>query len=331
MRTIRRAWAAACALLVLLLVTLLNTSVSAQQVNLDQAVKAIVRIRGCNAAGCNVGLGSGVIIHPDGVILTANHVTLSDANNPLSPRLDDFVIEMTENVRQAPVARYRARLVAAKPESDLALLRVYWDEAANRAFDDSTPLRLPSLPIADVSTMALGERLYILGHPLAGGKAINYAEAVLGGFDQGGALFKANVSLNEGYSGGPTLIVRHGSYQIVGVVVLRRADVSYMRSVEQLDTMAWEPAARRVWADNVRVTMQETGAGAVLQIRAESRRWILPIAKGVCWPTHTIPLRSSPGCPLMASPHGGQKATFHGPRMVSLFCVATSASVGLSR
>jgi|GEM_PF-2085842 len=66
--------------------------VLAQQPNLDEAIKAVVRIRGCNSAGCNVGLGSGVIIHPSGVILTANHVTLTDPRNPFSPRLEDFVI-----------------------------------------------------------------------------------------------------------------------------------------------------------------------------------------------------------------------------------------------
>ena len=57
-------------------------------------------------------------------------------------------------------------------------------------------------------TIGLGEQLYVLGYPLAGGKAINYTPAALGGFDENGALLKANVSLNEGYSGGPTLIAR---------------------------------------------------------------------------------------------------------------------------
>ena len=105
-------------LLLSLIVSYLDLHAHAQQVNLADAIKAVVRIRGCNVGGCNVGLGSGVVIHSSGVILTANHVTLTDPRNPLSPRLEDFVIEITENARQAPQARYRARLLAAKPEAD---------------------------------------------------------------------------------------------------------------------------------------------------------------------------------------------------------------------
>ena len=152
-----------------------------------------------------------MIIHPSGVILTANHVTLTDARNPLSPHLEDFVIELTQNARSAPVARYRARLLATKPGSDLALLGIYWDEVADRPLDDTASIGLPALPIADAGTIALGEQLYILGYPLAGGTAINYTPAALGGFDENGAMLKANVSLNEGYSGGPALVERERS------------------------------------------------------------------------------------------------------------------------
>ena len=97
----------ALAVLLLVLGALPASDVLAQQSVLDQAVTATVRVLGCNLTGCNVGLGSGVIIHPSGVILTANHVTLTDARNPLSPHLEDFMIELTQNARSAPVARYR--------------------------------------------------------------------------------------------------------------------------------------------------------------------------------------------------------------------------------
>lgn len=240
--------------------------VQAQQPNLDEAIRAVVRIRGCNSAGCNVGLGSGVIIHPSGVILTANHVTLSDSRNPLSPRLEDFVIEVTENARQAPQARYRARLIAAKPESDLALLGIYWDELTNQPLDGATGVNLPTLASADASTIGFSDQLHILGYPLAGGTSINYTEAALGGFDENGTLLKVNASLNEGYSGGPTLVERNGHYEIAGVVIRRRADVSLIRSIDQLHTLTWEPTARRVWADNVQIKAQGDDADAQLQI-----------------------------------------------------------------
>ena len=259
----------ALVLMLLFLAALLDMGVEAQQGILDRAATATVRILGCSLSGCNVGLGSGVIIHPSGVILTANHVTLTDAKNPLSPHLEDFVIELTENARSAPAARYRARLLATKPGSDLALLGIYWDEVARRALDDTAAVSLPALPIADAGTIALGERLHILGYPLAGGTAINYTPAALGGFDENGAMLKANVSLNEGYSGGPSLVERGGQYEIAGVVVLRRADVSYIRSADQLGGMTWQPGARRVWADNVRLAAGGSGADQTLRISAD--------------------------------------------------------------
>ena len=98
--------------------------VQSQSSDLDQAVQAVVRIRGCDASGCDRGVGSGVIIDPTGVILTANHVTLSDPDDPLSDPLNDFVIEMTSDWRAMPVARYRAGLAASDRSDDLALLQI---------------------------------------------------------------------------------------------------------------------------------------------------------------------------------------------------------------
>ena len=138
-----------------------GVTVSAQQANLNEAIKAVVRIRGCNSAGCNVDLGSGVIIDPTGVILTANHVTLTDPKNSLSQHLEDFVIEVTEDARKAPQARYRANLIAAKPESDLALLRVYQDEATNQPLADPSSVNLPALALADVKALAVSDRLHV--------------------------------------------------------------------------------------------------------------------------------------------------------------------------
>jgi hypothetical protein len=250
----------------------LSDGVWAQQTGLTEAIQAVVRIRGCNVAGCNVGLGSGVIVHHIGVILTANHVTLTDQNNPLSPHLNDFVIEVSENTRLAPQARYRARLLAAQPETDLALLGIYWDEVTDRPIDEEAAVKLPALASADMDTIDVGERLHILGYPLAGGSAINYSAAALGGFDENGALMKIQTSLSEGNSGGPVLVERNGRYEIAGIVIRGRGarlEVGVIRSIDQLHSLIWEPTARRVWADNVQVVAQGQGADASLHIRMD--------------------------------------------------------------
>ena len=45
--------------------------------------------------------------------------------------------------------------------------------------------------------------------------------------------------------------------------------MSYIRSVDQFGGMMWQPGARRVWADNVQVTMQGPGADQALRISAD--------------------------------------------------------------
>lgn len=241
------------------------------QADLNSAIQAVVRIRGCNVAGCNVGLGSGTLIHPSGVILTAYHVTLTDPTNPLSNRHNDFVIELTEDARHIPDVRYRAQFVAANIEADLALLRIYQDEVTGQSITPATNLALPFLPLADVDTITLGETLYILGYPRAGGATINYTDESLSGFDNNGTLLKIQKALSEGNSGGPALIVRNGHYEIAGVVVRRRGDVgaiSLMRTVEQLHGLVWQPNALRVWANDVDLKIESTNSGLVLSIDA---------------------------------------------------------------
>lgn len=84
-----------------------------------------------------VGLGSGVIIRPDGYIVTNNHV-ISGADE----------IEVTlENNRVYP-----ARLVGTDPSTDIALLKI--DEE-----------NLPCIPLGDSDNLRLGEWVLAIGSP----------------------------------------------------------------------------------------------------------------------------------------------------------------------
>src|SRR5438045_854259 len=91
------------AFLLLLIHIFLDTTILAQQTDLDTAVKAVVRIvpQICKPTRCDPTnfVGSGVVIDPSGIILTVWHLTQVDPENTnvLAPEyVDDFVIQMTD-------------------------------------------------------------------------------------------------------------------------------------------------------------------------------------------------------------------------------------------
>lgn len=85
----------------------------------------------------SVNSGSGVIISPDGYIITNNHVV---ANG------EEIQVTMTNN------KSFKARLVGADPVTDVALLKV---EAEN----------LPALPFGNSDSLRLGEWVLAIGSP----------------------------------------------------------------------------------------------------------------------------------------------------------------------
>lgn len=82
------------------------------------------------------GAGAGLIWSEDGLILTNNHV----------------LGRHTPRVTLADDRRYRARVLAAEPEVDLALLKI--DER-----------ELPAAPVGDSTEAQVGEWVFAIGHP----------------------------------------------------------------------------------------------------------------------------------------------------------------------
>jgi formylglycine-generating enzyme required for sulfatase activity len=220
------------------------------QTALDSAVPAVVRIVAIN---CNIGcipqaVGSGAIIHPGGLILTALHVVVEDKNNPLSPTHTDFLIETTARARDPVQTRYRARVAALAPDVDLALLQIYFDEERRIAFDANADLALPTLPIGDNNRVSLGTALQILGYPLVAGNTIDYTTTQVGGFEE--RMIRVRQTLSPGNSGGPALAEQDGRLAIVAVVSRNRGvagEVALLREVASLDRLIWLPDARQGW------------------------------------------------------------------------------------
>lgn len=84
-----------------------------------------------------VGLGSGVIIRPDGYIVTNNHV-IANAD----------VIEVTLENNQV----YQARLVGTDPATDIALIKIEAED-------------LPAVPMGNSDDLRLGEWVLAIGSP----------------------------------------------------------------------------------------------------------------------------------------------------------------------
>lgn len=140
-----------------------------------------------------VGSGSGVIISPDGYIVTNNHV-IDNASQ----------IEVVLNNNKS----YSAELVGSDPRTDIALLKV------------NTENELPYVPFADSNTVRVGEWVLAVGNPfnltstvtagIISAKARNLNE-----FDGNPQSFiQTDAAVNRGNSGGALVNVNG---ELVGI------------------------------------------------------------------------------------------------------------------
>lgn len=131
-----------------------------------------------------LGQGSGVLIHPDGYILTNHHV-IENAHE----------IE----VRLEGGSDHDAEVVGVDPKTDIALLRIRTDRS------------LPVLPLGDSDDIEVGDRVLAVGNPLGLEHTVTSGIiSALGRHDLGiksGDLYtdfiQIDVSINPGNSGGP--------------------------------------------------------------------------------------------------------------------------------
>jgi serine protease Do len=134
------------------------------------------------------GLGSGVIVSPDGLILTNNHVAEAG---------DDIMVRIGDHGH-----KYKAKVVGNDPSSDLALLRI---DAKN----------LPTLTFADSDQVKVGDVVLAVGNPFAFTDTVTMGiVSALGrsadvGDDNGGKpssdyqdFIQTDASINPGNSGG---------------------------------------------------------------------------------------------------------------------------------
>lgn len=158
-----------------------NTTVSRQPTNMTEY------FNGGGQARAMVGSGSGVIISPDGYIVTNNHV-IENASQ----------LQVTLNDNRT----YDAELIGTDPKTDIALIKVDSDEA------------FPYVPFGDSNNIKIGEWVLAVGNPF------NLTSTVTAGivsakardlneFDRNPQSFiQTDAAVNRGNSGGALVNTR---------------------------------------------------------------------------------------------------------------------------
>ncbi len=139
-----------------------------------------------------VGTGSGVIISPDGYIVSNNHV-IANANE----------LEITLNNRK----KYKAELIATDEKNDIALLKI------NADFD------LPYIPFANSDNLKVGEWVLAVGNPYNLNSTVTAGIVSAKGRDLAGngnidAFIQTDAAINSGNSGGALVNTRG---ELVGI------------------------------------------------------------------------------------------------------------------
>jgi serine protease DegQ len=137
------------------------------------------------------GLGSGVIVSPDGYLITNNHVIEG---------ADDIEIQLADG-RLA-----QARLVGTDPDSDLAVLKIDLD-------------KLPAITFGNTDQVQVGDAVLAIGNPFGVGQTVTAGIVSALGRNQLGIntfenFIQTDAAINPGNSGGALV---DGAGSLVGI------------------------------------------------------------------------------------------------------------------
>ena len=141
-------------------------------------------------------LGSGVIITPDGTILTNNHVI--DGATDIKVQLSDK-------------REFAAKLVGADPKSDVAVLKIEGKD-------------LPTLPLGDSTQLNVGDLIFAIGDPYGVGETATMGIDIATGRSRLGIedyenFIQTDAAINPGNSGGAMIDI-HGNLVGINTAIL---------------------------------------------------------------------------------------------------------------
>ncbi len=160
--------------------------------NVDRVGEAVVLVRTPS------GLGSGFFIHPDGYVITNNHVVSGE-----------YTVSITQfrrgKAELEKVVFNKVRIVALDSTLDLALLKIE-DAPAGTVF--------PSVPLGENATD--GQTVFAIGSPLGLDRTVSQGIISSGKRNVGGGqlYIQTTTQINPGNSGGPLFNLRG---EVVGV------------------------------------------------------------------------------------------------------------------
>ena len=156
-------------------------------------------------------LGSGVIVSPDGYILTANHVVAG---------ADAVKVALASGEKE-----FDAKVIGTDPPTDVAVLRI--DAKGS----------LPAITLGDSDKLEVGDTVLAVGNPFAVGQTVTMG--IISGLERGGFgitgyenFIQTDAAINPGNSGGAlvdssgrlvgintAILSRSGGFQGVGFAV----------------------------------------------------------------------------------------------------------------
>jgi serine protease Do len=144
------------------------------------------------------GLGSGFIIHPDGYIITNDHV--------IAGEIEVSVTVFNGSGKQMQKRQYdKVRIIATDSHLDLALLKI----------DDTAAEKFPTVPLGFSDALRQGAPVFAVGSPLGLERSVSSGIVSLRNRNTATRLLvQTTAQINPGNSGGP-LFNMHG--EVIGV------------------------------------------------------------------------------------------------------------------
>jgi len=146
-----------------------------------------------------VGLGSGVIVSPEGYLLTNNHVVEG---------ADDIEVQLVD------ARRAKAKVVGSDPDTDVAVLKITLD-------------KLPVIAFGSAETLQVGDVVLAIGNPFGVGQTVTSGIVSALGRNQLGIntfenFIQTDAAINPGNSGG-ALVDTNGNLLGINTAIYSRS------------------------------------------------------------------------------------------------------------